>query len=204
MSYLGACLVLEMLTSNRLLGLLSSSHNSESARQDLVSHEIPSEHHHTHEMFPTVQRQNFDEALKKFKRKEAAIQDGNVLMVDQLWLWVVDESTIVTFFPKKEAVSSEGTLYQQGDLHNDIYNEINSGLESVPDADKFAALIVQRAVTILLDRTAHRHLQILRIYEESLSILVRCCDAQRGSSAKLDLTDREDDTVLQVIQQGRI
>lgn len=93
-------------------------------------------------------------------------------MVDQLWLWVLNEKTIVTFFPRKEAVFSEGTLYQQGDLHNDIYNEVNSGLESVPDAESFAALIMERAINILLDRTSHRHLQILRIYEESLSILV--------------------------------
>ena len=116
--------------------------------------------------------ENSDQALENFKKLEESIQEGNVLMVDQLWLWVLNERTIVTFFPRKEAFFSEGTLYQQGDLHNDIYNEVNSGLESVPDAESFAALIMERAINILLDRTSHRHLQILRIYEESLSILV--------------------------------
>ena len=99
-------------------------------------------------------------------------QGGNVLMVDQLWLWVLDEHTVVTFFPKKEPMHSEGRLYQQADLHDEIYNEVNSGLQTVPDAATFACHILQRAVTILLDRTAHRHLQVLRIYEESISILV--------------------------------
>lgn len=99
-------------------------------------------------------------------------QGGNVLMVDQLWLWILDEHTVVTFFPKKEPMLSEGTLYQQANLHDEIYNEVNAGLPTVPDAETFACRILQRAVTILLDRTAHRHLQVLRIYEESISILV--------------------------------
>lgn len=28
-------------------------------------------------------------------------EDGKVLMVDQLWLWVLDQRTVVTFFPTK-------------------------------------------------------------------------------------------------------
>lgn len=97
-------------------------------------------------------------------------------MVDQLWLWALDEHTVVTFFPKKDPVVSEGRLYQQADLHDDLYSEANSGLDSAPDAETFASLIVQRAVTMLLDRAAHRHLQVLRIYEESISILVSCTE----------------------------
>ena len=125
----------------------------------------------------TRQGENTDEALQTTLRiisqpPEVDVQEGNVLMVDQLWLWVLDARTIVTFFPRKEAISSEGKLYQQGDLHNDIYNEINSDLQSIPDAQTFTALVVRRAVTVLMDRTSHRHLQVLRIYEESLSILV--------------------------------
>ena len=118
-------------------------------------------------------KENDDEELAKLATTaKAKNQGGNVLMVDQLWLWALDEYTVVTFFPKKDPLASEGRLYQQADLHDDIYGEANSGLQSVPDAETFASLIVQRAVTMLLDRTAHRHLQVLRIYEESISILV--------------------------------
>ncbi|KAL8796496.1 MAG: hypothetical protein Q9195_001170 [Heterodermia aff. obscurata] len=127
----------------------------------------------TRRFFRKRNRENDDEALQKpGKKAQAKNQGGNVLMVDQLWLWALDEHTVVTFFPKKDPVSSEGRLYQQADLHDGIYNEANSGLQSVPDAETFASLIVQRAVTMLLDRTAHRHLQVLRIYEESISILI--------------------------------
>ena len=128
-------------------------------------------------IFTKRYQENDDEASQKIgKKAQAKNQGGNVLMVDQLWLWALDDHTVVTFFPKKDPVASEGRLYQQADLHDGIYNEANSGLQSVPDAETFASLIVQRAVTMLLDRTAHRHLQVLRIYEESISILVSHVD----------------------------
>ena len=100
--------------------------------------------------------------------------DGNVLMVDQLWLWIVDRKTIVTFFPKQEATTSEGKLFEQTNLHSSIYNELNGDLaRRFETAGDLAALIMLHATTVLLDRTLHRDLQVLRIFEESISILVR-------------------------------
>ncbi|KAE8420516.1 hypothetical protein BDV36DRAFT_281409 [Aspergillus pseudocaelatus] len=98
--------------------------------------------------------------------------DGKVLMVDQLWLWIVDEKTVVTFFPKQEATTAEDKLYEQANLHSSIYNELNGDLaRRFETAGDLAALIVLHAVTILLDRTLDHDLQILRIFEESISIL---------------------------------
>lgn len=99
--------------------------------------------------------------------------DGKVLMVDQIWLWIVDQRTIITFFPRQEATTSEGKLYEQANLHNSIYNELNGDLaRRFETAGDLAALIVLHAATVLLDRTLHYDLQILRIFEESISILV--------------------------------
>ncbi|EPS29369.1 hypothetical protein PDE_04318 [Penicillium oxalicum 114-2] len=83
----------------------------------------------------------------------AQFMDGNVLMVDQLWLWIVDQKTIVTFFPNQEATTSE---------------DLARRFETAGD---LAALIMLHATTVLLDRTLHRDLQVLRIFEESISIL---------------------------------
>ncbi|KAI9727442.1 MAG: hypothetical protein M1834_008386 [Cirrosporium novae-zelandiae] len=100
------------------------------------------------------------------------VVDGNVLMVDQLWLYVIDNKTVVTFFPKKESTFSEGNLYQQADLRDSIYNELNGDLaRRCETCGDFAALLVLHAITVLLERTLHRDLQILRIFEESISIL---------------------------------
>ncbi|KAL4812338.1 hypothetical protein BDW67DRAFT_193709 [Aspergillus spinulosporus] len=98
--------------------------------------------------------------------------DGKVLMVDQLWLWIVDQKTVVTFFPKQEPTTVEGKFYEQTNLFNSIYNELNGDLaRRFETAGDLAALIVLHAVTVLFDRTLHSDLQILRIFEESISIL---------------------------------
>lgn len=100
--------------------------------------------------------------------------DGNVLMVDQLWIWIVDEKTVVTFFPNQEATTSEGKLFEQSNLHSSVYNELNGDLaRRFETAGDLAALIMLHATTVLLDKTLHHDLQVLRIFEESISILVR-------------------------------
>ncbi|KAJ5590354.1 hypothetical protein N7450_004326 [Penicillium hetheringtonii] len=98
--------------------------------------------------------------------------DGNVLMVDQLWIWIVDRKTIVTFFPNQEATTSEGKLYEQSNLYSSVYNELNGDLaRRFETAGDLAALIMLHATTVLLDKTLHHDLQVLRIFEESVSIL---------------------------------
>ena len=105
--------------------------------------------------------------------ERTVFMDGNVLMVDQLWLWIVDQKTIVTFFPNQEATTSEGKLLEQTNLHSSIYNELNGDLaRRFETAGDLAALIMLHAVTVLLDKTLHHDLQVLRIFEESISILV--------------------------------
>lgn len=108
-------------------------------------------------------------------RTPQMFDDGKVLMVDQLWLWIVDQKTIVTFFPSQEATTSEEKLYEQSNLHSSIYNELNGDLaRRFETAGDLAALIALHAVTVLLDRTLHHDLQVLQIFEESISILVPC------------------------------
>ncbi|KAL2856693.1 hypothetical protein BJY01DRAFT_242737 [Aspergillus pseudoustus] len=103
---------------------------------------------------------------------QPTFNDGKVLMVDQLWLWIVDQKTVVTFFPKQEPTTVEGKFYEQTNLYNSIYNELNGDLaRRFETAGDLAALIVLHAVTVLFDRTLHSDLQILRIFEESISIL---------------------------------
>ena len=125
-----------------------------------------------------------DEQLKEYLQSEqddpeneenvGEFMDGTVLMVDQLWLWILDKKTVVTFFPNQEATTSEGKLFEQSNLHSSIYNELNGDLSRrFETAGDLAALIMLHAVTVLLEKTLHHDLQVLRIFEESISILVR-------------------------------
>ncbi|KAM0549811.1 hypothetical protein ACHAPJ_009250 [Fusarium lateritium] len=103
---------------------------------------------------------------------EDAILNGNVLMVDQLWLWAIDSHTLLSFFPKREGDAIEGPLYQQADLRDSIFNEVNVDLtRQCENALDLAALAVLHAVTVLLDRSSHPDLEVFRIFEEAISVL---------------------------------
>ncbi|EJP65030.1 ankyrin repeat protein [Beauveria bassiana ARSEF 2860] len=100
------------------------------------------------------------------------VLNGNVLMVDQLWLWVIDTQTVVTFFPKREGDPIEGPLFQQADLRDSIFNEVNVDVTcQCESALDLAALSVLHAVTILLERSSHPDLEVFRIFEEAISVL---------------------------------
>lgn len=97
---------------------------------------------------------------------------AKVLMVDQLWLWIVDNKTVVTFFAPKEREENDGGLWKEGDLRSEIYQDINGDYANqCADPFDFAALAIFHAVKALLDRTTDRNLQVFRIFEEYISIL---------------------------------
>lgn len=80
----------------------------------------------------------------------------------------------MTFFPKRESHPMEGPLFQQVDLRNSIYNELNGDLSGrCENALDLAAFTVLHAITVMLDRTSHPDLEVFRIFEEALGILVR-------------------------------
>ncbi|KAI7776077.1 hypothetical protein LA080_005851 [Diaporthe eres] len=105
-------------------------------------------------------------------KPEDDVLDGNVLMVDQLWLWAADSKTMVTFFPSREGNPMEGPLHQQADLRDSVFNEINDDLtRPCENALDLAALTVLHAVTALMERSSHPDLEIFRIFEEAISVL---------------------------------
>ncbi|KAI9782817.1 MAG: hypothetical protein M1839_004568 [Geoglossum umbratile] len=98
--------------------------------------------------------------------------DGTVLMVDQLWLWIISDQTTVTFFPRRQSRPTEGRLYRQADLRNSIYNEVNGDLgRRCENSFELAALVTLHAVTVLFEHSSHSDLEVFRIFEESISIL---------------------------------
>ncbi|TEY81838.1 hypothetical protein BOTCAL_0031g00300 [Botryotinia calthae] len=110
--------------------------------------------------------------------------DGNVLMVDQLWLWVIDGS-VVTFFPRVTGLKTDGRLFQQADLRDSIFNEVNADLTSrCENAYDLAALVALHAVTILFERTSHPNLEVFRIFEEAISILASFLTEKMTTSFK--------------------
>ena len=103
-----------------------------------------------------------------------ATGDGTakVLMVDQLWLWVLDSQTVATFFTSKELEDHDNGLSRECDIRSLLYQDINGDFPSeCMDPFDFAALAVSHSVKALLEDASDRNLQIFRIFEEYISIL---------------------------------
>ena len=101
--------------------------------------------------------------------------DSKVLMVDQLWLWVVDSGTCLTFFPSPPTKSDEEHSSSIGDLRESILSDINGDPRFATQCENvfdFAALVVSHAVRVLLEDMQDENLQIFRIFEEYISILI--------------------------------
>ncbi|KAK4044244.1 hypothetical protein C8A01DRAFT_12348 [Parachaetomium inaequale] len=127
------------------------------------------------------------------------LKDGHVLMVDQLWLWSIDMTTLVTFFSKRESNPKEGTLFQQADLRSSVYNELNGDLTGrTENTLDLAALVVWHAVTVLIDRSSHPDLEIFRVFDEAIGMLAErmTLNMKKFRINALDLAadDDEDDS----------
>ncbi|MCJ1293387.1 hypothetical protein MMC34_004941 [Xylographa carneopallida] len=104
--------------------------------------------------------------------KIKTMSDGaaKVLMVDQLWLFIVDSSTVVTFAAPKE--KSDDNPSEEADLRTLLYKDINGDhAKQCNDCFDFAALAVTHAVKALLEHTDDPNLQVFRIFEEYISEL---------------------------------
>jgi hypothetical protein len=68
----------------------------------------------------------------------------------------------------------EGRKFQQADLRDSIYFEVNGDLaRRCEDSLDLAALVVLHAVTVLFEESSHSDLEVFHIFEESISMLVR-------------------------------
>ncbi|TGO43329.1 hypothetical protein BHYA_0002g01340 [Botrytis hyacinthi] len=119
------------------------------------------------------------------------VLDGNVLMVDQLWLWVIDGS-VVTFFPRRAGLNTDGRLFQQADLRDSIFNEVNADLTSrCENAYDLAALVALHAVTILFERTSHPNLEVFRTFEEAIKTVTTSFKDFRARSFQAKADDND-------------
>ena len=111
----------------------------------------------------------------KFNLQSNPSQDSGaakVLMVDQLWLWIVDNETVITFFTPKAPEENDHNLSKEADIRSQIYQDINGDYANqCSDPWDFAALATSHAIKALLDNAMDQKLQVLNIFEEYISIL---------------------------------
>ena len=134
----------------------------------------PKESKLKHKNRSTARRQSVVAGTFNDPRDRASSGDeiAKVLMVDQMWLWIIDHQTVVTFFSPKEKEDNDDGLWREGDLRSAIYQDINGDYANqCADPFDFAALAVFHAIRALLEGATDPNLQVFRIFEEYISIL---------------------------------
>ncbi|KAH7354813.1 hypothetical protein BKA65DRAFT_229070 [Rhexocercosporidium sp. MPI-PUGE-AT-0058] len=111
-----------------------------------------------------------EEPKEEFKEPK---EEPHVLMVDQLWLWILDENTIITSFPQNWTHDDE--QHQNEGDPQDVLKSIHKyltlvnrpPLESVYD---LAQLIVYKCLATFCNKpTPYGPMQILDVYESAIA-----------------------------------
>ncbi|ORY70921.1 uncharacterized protein BCR38DRAFT_415455 [Pseudomassariella vexata] len=97
------------------------------------------------------------------------IQVSRLVMVDQLWMWILDEHTIITSFPKRY-----GVKHGDSGVHKSIRRRLgesrNTQIRSVFD---LALIIIDECSNTFFDptKTQDRHPQVLVKFSEAISTI---------------------------------
>ncbi|KAF2469605.1 uncharacterized protein BDR25DRAFT_343603 [Lindgomyces ingoldianus] len=144
--------------------------------------------YHTYE---SLERRNDDQVVTRFLRKYANVEDSDrltLMVVDQLWLWILDDDTLVTSFPNTpekdhpeyssmtaKAIKTYVTLkfsicllpnrskstelFQALDIASKLANKTNRKAENAPSGD---VLRIEQDITAIGNiRDIHEELQMM-------------------------------------------
>ncbi|KAF2086603.1 hypothetical protein K490DRAFT_66386 [Saccharata proteae CBS 121410] len=147
---------------------------------------------------PRLERDNRAKAISPVLDKKA-----KVLMVDQIWCWVLGSESVVTFFSAKEEDGEDSAL-RQGDLRTSILNDINGDprfAKQCWNPFEFAALAICHAAGVLLEKVTDRDLEVFRIFEEYISQLTERQTVSFKEFRDSQADDLDDDKMLRSTNQ---
>ncbi len=103
--------------------------------------------------------------------QDNSLSVSRVLMVDQLWMWILDQRTILTFFPKRYG----STKHDASDIHKSIRMTLGSNrahpIRSVFD---LALIIIEKCCKTSLDHalTSSLQPQVMDLFSEAVGNVV--------------------------------
>ncbi|KAH0533884.1 hypothetical protein FGG08_007498 [Glutinoglossum americanum] len=120
-----------------------------------------------------------DQVLYKHtKDPSSGHSTAKMLMVDQLWMWVVGDHTILTFFAPNRPPPQQGAninnLYKEADLYTSVYEALKrkgDGDERISSTLDMVSLLIERATTVLLSQTDHAEMRITDCFREYIHSL---------------------------------
>lgn len=95
---------------------------------------------------------------------------SRVIMVDQLWMWVLDRNTIITCFPERYGANKHGT----SGIHESIQMRISEGGIRIRSVFDLALVIFEECSNTFFDRTrtTNKQPQVLDEFSEAIENIV--------------------------------
>lgn len=95
---------------------------------------------------------------------------SRVIMVDQLWMWVLDEKTIITCFPKRYGTNK----HDASGVHKSIRMRMAEGRHSIRSVFDIALVIFEECSNTFFDRTrtSDKQPQVLDEFSEAIGNIV--------------------------------
>ncbi|KAF2787238.1 hypothetical protein K505DRAFT_130542 [Melanomma pulvis-pyrius CBS 109.77] len=100
--------------------------------------------------------------INKYEEVRKPDATSRLIMVDQLWCWIVDDGTVLTCFPSHNAQYSDPEF-------TDLYGCIREELGHCNSAWSLCELIVSQAVTHLITPRNQKFLDPIGIYQQAMS-----------------------------------
>jgi hypothetical protein len=103
--------------------------------------------------------------------REAIQKVPRLIMVDQLWMWILDHETIVTCFPRRYGVNRKDA----SGVHRSIRNRLGSMKRcKIRSAYDLALIIIEECSSMFFDptKTDDRQPQVMELFSEAISDIV--------------------------------
>ena len=125
-------------------------------------HATNHDEHHRHDKGRNESCPECREAIQKVPR---------LIMVDQLWMWILDHETIITCFPRRYGVNRKDA----SGVHRSIRNRLGSMKRcKIRSAYDLALIIIEECSSIFFDptKTDDRQPQVMDLFSEAISDIV--------------------------------
>ncbi|KFA54065.1 hypothetical protein S40293_05549 [Stachybotrys chartarum IBT 40293] len=151
---------------------------------------------------------NCQEAIRKVPR---------LIMVDQLWMWILDDCTILTAFPKRYGVNRQDTSGVHKAIRQRLGLARNNHIRSAYDV---ALIVIDECSSLFFDRTKtdERQPQVVEIFSEAIGNMAQkqtissshlwhwtneLAKASHKKSSLVDLTALHT-ALLNITQEGKL
>ncbi|KAH8599991.1 hypothetical protein B0O99DRAFT_347159 [Bisporella sp. PMI_857] len=138
-----------------------------------------------------------DQVISRYLRRKFPEQPVPLVMIDQLWMWVIDDKTVVTSFPQRWGEHAAGTDFSTFMNTTDVLDSVLRYLDSkfrdpITSASALAESIMTRCLGLSFDRMEwhHERYRYLEIFEYSINYVAdeetRCFNhfADRGKESE--------------------